>query len=164
MGVVNLYGCTSVIIASKYGAYVSHFWEAPSFLQENKEAPWHFDQAQFTNNVLNTLGSGCKWIEKDGFKGDYFFRTEVGSICQPAFYADDADTQVIIVTPWLPAQPTIKYPNQVSQIRQHIKQLLPNAAEAQVAGYFNIGESDRRITNERFVDNGRFTFGKVLLN
>lgn len=78
-------------------------------------------------------------------------------------HADDADTQVVIVTPWLPGETNIKYPNQVSQIKKHIEKLLPNAAEPRIRGYFNIGQSDALIDNERFVDNGKFT-GKVLLN
>lgn len=50
----------------------------------------------------------------------------------------------------------IKYPNQVSQIKKHIKKLLPNAAEPRVESYFNIGQSDALIDNERSVD--RFLF------
>ena len=60
----------------------------------------------------------------------------------PGFHIQDADTQVIIVTPWVPGTTTVKFPNQVNQIKQHIKQLLPNAVEAKVEGYFNIGHSD----------------------
>lgn len=164
MGVVNLYGCTSVIIASKYGAYVSHFWEGPSFISPGANDHWAFNQEKFNHDVINTLGNGCHWTENDGFQGDYFFPAKVDSICLPGFHADDADTQVVIVTPWLPGETNIKYPNQVSQIKKHIKQLLPNAAEPRVEGYFNIGQSDSLIKNERFVDNGKFTFGKVLLN
>lgn len=114
--------------------------------------------------MIVLLGNGCHWVEKDGFQGDYFFPTKVDSICLPGFHADDADTQVLIITPRLPGQMTIRYPNQVSQIKNRIKKLLPNAAEPRVEGYFNVGESDELVTNERFVKNGRFTFGKVLLN
>jgi hypothetical protein len=48
IGVKGLYGCTSVVVASQQGIWISHFWEVPSFQT----------QAAFQKDVLDTICAG----------------------------------------------------------------------------------------------------------
>lgn len=57
----GLYGCTSVVVLSQAGMWVSHFWEIPSF-RASKEA-WGqprtaADIANFNDHVINQMQNG----------------------------------------------------------------------------------------------------------
>lgn len=48
MSLRGLYGCTSLIVLSHQGVYISHFWEDPSFLNDNN----------FQKQVIDVLENG----------------------------------------------------------------------------------------------------------
>ncbi|KAI9841870.1 MAG: hypothetical protein M1837_000340 [Sclerophora amabilis] len=52
MAVRGLYGCTSVVVVSNRGVYMSHFWEVPSFQDLTRF------RADVINNLYNGDGSG----------------------------------------------------------------------------------------------------------
>jgi hypothetical protein len=54
-GVVNLYGCTSVIIVSDNTLYLSHFWEARSSIDEHEPGKWDHVTKRFEEDVLETV-------------------------------------------------------------------------------------------------------------
>lgn len=48
----GLFGCISIFVVSRKGAWISHFWEAPSF-------SWNLpDSQEFRTDVLNPLDTG----------------------------------------------------------------------------------------------------------
>jgi len=77
IGVKGLYGCTSVVVASQQGIWISHFWEVPSFQT----------QAAFQKDVLDTICAG------DG--------TDLmpGLSQYAAQFAEPQNSKVVIVTP-----------------------------------------------------------------
>lgn len=54
VAVQGLYGCTSVLVVSQQGTWMSHFWEGSSFKS----------QQAFQADVLNTIcrGDGTNWM------------------------------------------------------------------------------------------------------
>ena len=56
VAVGGLFGCTSVIIMSTKGVWMSHLWEQPSFNLPGRTAAEN--QGNFTNQVINVLGPG----------------------------------------------------------------------------------------------------------
>lgn len=59
--VYGLYGCTSVVVVSQAGMWISHFWEIPSF--RATEATWRQprtapDIAKFNDHVINQMKNG----------------------------------------------------------------------------------------------------------
>lgn len=114
---VNLYGCSSLVIVSKYGVYMSHYWQVQSFNREialdqdgkGKEVKWVvYDPIQFQKDILNTMSNGVGMGEEKGFcrgtsRVDYFIR-------------DDADTQAVIFSPGLPFAEGFLYKERVESM------------------------------------------------
>ncbi|KAI9650140.1 hypothetical protein NHQ30_000153 [Ciborinia camelliae] len=57
VGLRGLYGCTSVIITSWKGVYISHIYEVPVFIDETFQET---DNDYFTANAFNALRDGAK--------------------------------------------------------------------------------------------------------
>jgi hypothetical protein len=111
--VTGLYGCTSVVVVSTKGAWISHFFEANSFLE---------GQAKFEQDVLDGMTSGDGTPFMQGLE-QY---TNLNGI-----FADDTDPTAIIVTPDevpSPFPPTgnALYPNMVDQIKTRLLSIMPS--------------------------------------
>ncbi|KAL4919634.1 hypothetical protein BDW62DRAFT_199647 [Aspergillus aurantiobrunneus] len=162
---VNLYGCTAVILISKQGMYMGHFWEGHGFLQsipiewdENGEVidwvSW-FEQEVFEDSVINRLSSGLI-IDEGGWN--------TGGVQSPYFQDVGAEPQALIITPYEFGTTDIKYPDQVSQIRNNLTSVIPGLPPPMVHGYINPGSKDPAIENSAVVSEAAWTFGKVLLS
>ncbi|KAF2084178.1 hypothetical protein K490DRAFT_68962 [Saccharata proteae CBS 121410] len=115
MAVQNLYGCTSVVVLSELGCWMSHFWEDPSFQ----------DDATFQTDVITQMrdGDGTGWITGlSSYTGSQFAQAQ--------------DPQVLIVTPrnrTHPVDGVYMFPDKVTQMQNTIRSILPSA---------NIGVAD----------------------
>lgn len=114
MAVTGLYGCTSLIIISTKGVWMSHFWENPSFIVPFDDPVEQ--QARFEQQVINILGPG------DGnlFPGLTQFINSNGP------FSPDSNVQAIIVTPqdrYNPLPGIRMYENMVQQIAGNVTKL-----------------------------------------
>lgn len=67
-GVTGLCGCTSLVVASTQGVWISHFWEDPSF-DDSDDHPYITEEQQqeiFKREVLDVLGPGDGTPEFEG--------------------------------------------------------------------------------------------------
>lgn len=86
MRVQGLVGCTSIIVISRKGAWVSHLWEAPGFSHAN---------AQFQHDIIDYLRNGRDPI--DGVESN----TAVLAMVAQNLFAGDDSTRIFIMTPAL---------------------------------------------------------------
>ncbi|OQE25262.1 hypothetical protein PENSTE_c006G04985 [Penicillium steckii] len=183
--VLNLYGCTSVILISKYGLYMSHFWEEPSFVEAGS---FPDVSSRFKDDVLERLEYGIVM--------DMWGNLPINGIHDEIFTAKDAETKAVIVTPsdvdplegfgppvWpeearqqenrkrprnsqLPAA-SLKYPDQVGQIADKIRDLIGGslADGVKIRSYTNAKMPDMANEDEETViDSARnICWGKVLV-
>ncbi|KAF2654199.1 hypothetical protein K491DRAFT_679895 [Lophiostoma macrostomum CBS 122681] len=128
-GVINLYGCTSVIAVSELAFWVSHFWELPSFVTPSPSDPHIIlhDPPTFARDVLdkitNPLANRCLMGRRPGEYQSFACEAANGN------FDGDTNPEFIILTPRaIPAQPhlnpdpqgpnynTLKYGAQISRI------------------------------------------------
>lgn len=115
MAVTGLYGCTSLIITSTKGVWMSHFWENPSFNDPLLNAAQQ--QARFEQQVISKLGPG------DGnniMPGLTQFITPNGQ------FSPDSHVQAVIITPQNrnnPVPGVRMYNNMVQQIAGNVTNL-----------------------------------------
>ncbi|KAF2266752.1 hypothetical protein CC78DRAFT_595429 [Lojkania enalia] len=109
--VVNLYGCTSVIVVSRKRMWMSHFWEVPSFQDPNNVRP----------HILDPLRNGGAGIQEGiaaftGVGGDFENTVE-------------NKVRAFIVTPNRrgvanPASDDLNFPSEVGKIKDELKDIL----------------------------------------
>lgn len=108
VAVQGLYGCTSLIIISTQGVWLSHLWENPSF-----QVGGVVNQANFQAQVLNRLGPGDGTT---GFPGiTQYLNSE---------FAADTKPVAIIMTPRnrINPQPNVlMFQNQVTQLSDQVQ-------------------------------------------
>lgn len=108
LAVQGLYGCTSLIIVSTQGVWMSHLWENPSF-----QVGGVVNQANFQAHVLNRLGPGDGTA---GFPGlTQYLNTQ---------FAADTKPVAIIMTPRnrINPQPNVlMFQNQVTQLSDQVQ-------------------------------------------
>ncbi|CAD6593255.1 MAG: hypothetical protein ASARMPRED_007182 [Alectoria sarmentosa] len=88
LAVAGLYGCTSLIVQSTKGVWMSHLWERPSFDDPTINAEQQ--QLRFQQQVINILGPGDG---TGGFPGLSQFLGPGGA------FSPDMHVQAVIVTP-----------------------------------------------------------------
>lgn len=150
VGVVNLYGCTSVIVMSKKGIWMSHFWEVPSFIQpkytdsSRRTVNYKFNQKQFDTDVLSTLNNGCVFDQSPG--------SVEGLLCHTGangWFNEANEPQVVIVTPRekvLNARPgVLQYQDQVDQISARLDVIFPYILLPTVVDYISLGPDGKVI-------------------
>lgn len=119
MAVAGLYGCTSVVVVSKRGVWMSHFWEDPSFQSQD----------QFQTDVLDLLAVGDGTGEMPGIK----------QFIGPGLVFDtDARPHTLVITPRnreTMAPGSYEYGPMVDQIVKSLKDLFPAALPPQVSDY-----------------------------
>ncbi|KAK5788404.1 hypothetical protein VI817_009362 [Penicillium citrinum] len=159
--VVNLYGCTSLILISKYGVYMSHYWQVPTFENQitkidangQEYDTYEYNSDLFRNDVLDTMANGLPMTNTMTF---------VDKITVDLFTREDAETEAIIFTPQGFNSPAVRYPNQVGLIEDKVKELIPGTPVHRYA-YWNAGMPDQRIPDESLVQDMSWTFGKVIV-
>jgi hypothetical protein len=162
LGVVNLYGCTSVMVISNKGIWASHFWEIPSFRlmlpgQPPRVGP--HDPVRFKEDVIDTFDNGCAF---DGSRGE-------GIACHVrnsfSMFDDQFKPQIVVITPRLKmseAKPGIlHYGDEVQQIVNKVQSLIPNSPPPLIVDYVSIEEDDL-VEDAGNPRNFRFTEGKAL--
>lgn len=101
--VQGLYGCTSLILISTQGVWMSHLWESPSFAPNGV-----VNQANFQAQVLDRLGPGDGTAEFPGLT--QYLATQ---------FAADTKPVAIIMTPRNRANPqpgVLMFQNQITQL------------------------------------------------
>ena len=128
MSVTGLYGCSSVVVLSKNGIYMSHLWEEPSFTPYDTP----YDKARFDNQILQALKNG------DGPRMPGLLAlSQHGGI-----FAPNSEPSTFIITPSfaLPRdKPLWRYPRQVIQTKRLLKSMIETPAgqvEPTVLTYF----------------------------
>ncbi|KAM0329417.1 hypothetical protein ACHAQA_004724 [Verticillium albo-atrum] len=118
LGVKGMCGCTSVIVASKKGVYLSHHWENPSLkgaFEKQQAPPGQPDgEAAFQLDVIQELHDSLTCI---GFNKN-----------------DDKELQVFIYTKVdTTANPkTIKYGPQIDQIKDKVAERIPGLSKGDI--------------------------------
>ncbi|KAK8111704.1 uncharacterized protein PG998_008161 [Apiospora kogelbergensis] len=101
MGVKGLYGCTSVIITSKAGAYLSHHWETPFVNEFNSIRDGRGETEVFSQEVVDYLQDVRCLFNKE----------------------EDPSTTAVIYTKL--ADGKIKYEAQVETMKDELASLIP---------------------------------------
>ena len=130
LAVTNLYGCTVVIVTSRTGSWISHFWQNPSFEDDSGE----LNQAVFNKDVLETLDKGCAFVEADnGYVSGLRCQTGAGG-----WFTSEREPEIVIITPRIFSRKaklgTRQFPKQVDQIMEALEDILPYAPEPKVVG------------------------------
>lgn len=108
VAVQGLYGCTSLIIVSTQGVWMSHLWENPSF-----QTGGVVNQANFQAQVLNRLGPGDGTA---GFPGIAQYLT--------SNFAADTKPVAIIMTPRNRVNPqpsVLMFQDQINQLSDEVQ-------------------------------------------
>ncbi|KAH8692385.1 hypothetical protein BGW36DRAFT_431599 [Talaromyces proteolyticus] len=93
VGVQGLYGCTSVIIISQIGAYVSHIWEDPVF-GHNEGSKWiDSPDKDFWTNSFRELYEGGTWAKS--------VRGLIGTDQKKGPLHPDRQPVIFVVTPYV---------------------------------------------------------------
>ncbi|KAI2034922.1 hypothetical protein LOZ47_004857 [Ophidiomyces ophidiicola] len=61
VGLVNLRGCSSVLVASRAGIWWAHFWETPGFRHETLMSGYQYVESLFKTFVLDVFDGGCEY-------------------------------------------------------------------------------------------------------
>ncbi len=108
VAVQGLYGCTSLIIISTAGVWMSHLWEDPSFAVNGV-----VNQANFQAQILDRLGPGDGTADFPGL--NQYLNSE---------FAADTKPVAIIMTPRNRANPqpgVLMFQNQITQLSEKVQ-------------------------------------------
>ncbi|KAF2133064.1 hypothetical protein P153DRAFT_178958 [Dothidotthia symphoricarpi CBS 119687] len=149
-GVINLYGCTSVIVISEEGLWISHFFENPSFVN---------GQSQFHHDVI--------WMGLGSGDGPAWHEEGLWNLAYPGgILGYTSNPKAFIITPRIRTQPPeaalpglLLYANEVGQIATRLQTLIPSAAPPVVIDYIPRGPDELYQLIGVFAN----THGKVLL-
>ncbi|KAI1417120.1 hypothetical protein F5Y13DRAFT_204459 [Hypoxylon sp. FL1857] len=140
MGVKGMCGCTSVVILSKVGAYMTHFWQR------------YFDSNEVSLKAFQSLVI-------DELKGTSKRGNRIVSIpelpCESRENPSANDIQVAIYTPFNTADPSkyAKYPDHVERIKQVLVEEITGLkkGDIKVVGYV----SREKVSNELDKSDGK---------
>ena len=123
VAVQGLYGCTSLIIVSSQGVWMSHLWENPSF-----QVGGVVNQANFQAHILDRLGPGDGTAEFPGL--NQYLNTE---------FAADTKPVAIIMTPrnrFNPQPNVLMFQDQITQLSERVQTIFggTRTANGQVTG------------------------------
>lgn len=136
IGMRGLVGCTSVVVISRAGVYVSHLWENPSFIPAN-----------FQREVLDALDRGGGTDRMPGIRNLTEPRPQLppGVGTRPGLLAAANRPEVLIITPvWTriegdpsttnpdPNPQNLHFPAEVAQIEARLRELPGYEANADV--------------------------------
>lgn len=123
VAVQGIYGCTSVIVVSELGVWMSHFWEDPSFL----------NQQAFRKDILDTICSGDGTDQMPSLK----------QYTQPGGLFDKSQSpHILIVTPRDRQRSmtagALAYTNMVNQLKTELTKCIPKT-DPTLFDYVTIG-------------------------
>lgn len=136
VGVAGLYGCTSLVVHSTRGVWLSHFWESPSFI--DTALTLDEQQLRFQQQVINILGPGDG---TDGFPGLSQFMGAGGP------FGPGTHIQAVIITPRdrdNPVQGVMMFAGMAQQIARTVTRLF--------GGDWDAGNQGNLITPVIFAD------------
>ncbi|KAK4869626.1 hypothetical protein LT330_006008 [Penicillium expansum] len=133
VGVKGIYGCTSVIIASEKGVYISHIWESPVFVDQAFNPT---DDNFFTINAFNSLRDGTVYAQSvTGLIG-----TDQNPGVLNAIYAPKVFVLTPFTTDWdrrkFGISTTLRYQARAQELAQKIANIvLGSGGEGIILGY-----------------------------
>ncbi|CBF70112.1 hypothetical protein AN6134.2 [Aspergillus nidulans FGSC A4] len=139
LGIKGLYGCTSVIIVSSKGVYISHIWEKPTFINRDEEGRiYETDEEYFKKYSFDALTQG----------GEEFDNVEpisslVGTLANPGPLHPKNTPRVFVVTHTTEDGKRLEYEYRVSLLAELFTAFLyqssawgiPQGADGQTVGY-----------------------------
>lgn len=130
IGQAGLYGCTSVVVVSRYAIYMSHHWEVPDFreiVRENGQGVMRINDAKFRSGVLD-------YLEKTLDKPEL-----LGSDRYP-----NPSAKAIIITPKSQYSPALKprYILEIDRISKKVTEILGLSEKPQFHFYRKVRERD----------------------
>ena len=133
-GVIGLYGCTSVIIVSKEGIYISHILENPTFIQDDSRTPT--DDQTFWDQSYNMLENGNPYEPRNSVA----LKKLIG---RNGILRKSALPTIFIITPfttswdedYLGITTILRYDARINRLRQALPQLVPGSRMPDVFGY-----------------------------
>lgn len=134
-GIEGLCGCTSVLVLSDVGAYISHIWD-DSFEEGDCSAE------EAVNNVMGTLWNGNSLDNSPGLRG----LTQPG---QPLSLQNSP--AVFILGGKEDDESELTFENEISILRQHLIQAVPSSENPKIVPYIIDLESTMSLDNH----NGR---------
>ena len=123
-GVNGIYGCTSVIISSEKGVYISHIWENPVFIIGDFVPT---DDNTFTTKAFNALRDGTANAQSIlALVGTDQAPGPLNAIYSPKVFVltpftSDLDRQLYSITT------TLRYQARAQQLAQQIAQIVPGS-------------------------------------
>ena len=135
-GINGLCGCTSVIIVSAYGLYMSHIYEYPVFLADvSGEEFLETNDLFFTNNAFHAL--------RDGTKGATSLTSLIGTDEDPGPLNALYHPEIFILTPLTDeiergtqgVSTTLKYQDRVEQLAAQLATIFPDTSYPVILGY-----------------------------
>ena len=131
VGVNGIYGCTSVIISSEKGVYISHIWENPVFIDGNYNPT---SDNTFTTKAFNSLRYGTQYAQSIT---DLIGTNQVPGPLN-AIYLPKVFVLTPFTTQWdrdnFAITTTYRYQARAQQLAQQVGQILPGS-ENFVLGY-----------------------------
>ncbi|KAF2238245.1 hypothetical protein EV356DRAFT_563975 [Viridothelium virens] len=134
LGVKGLYGCTSVIVASNTGVFISHIWESPTF--KNKGDLSQSDEEVFWRTGYNIL--------RDGNPTDRERSIGFTSLMGPGGILNTTQRPVVfIITPfasqiqrqYLGITTRLRYELRVNKLALALRKRIRSPERAQIIGY-----------------------------
>lgn len=110
LAVDGLYGCTSVVVISTQGVWISHFWEGDSFVPD-----------RFQKDVLDAMDGGDGTPDMPGIRQYTGFRGQFNQAEVP---------RTIIITPRMRASQTpgvLEFRAYVDQIKERLQHIIPSS-------------------------------------
>ncbi|KAK6813847.1 hypothetical protein RU639_010624 [Aspergillus parasiticus] len=149
-GVINLHGCTSIIILTDKGIYNSHFWDSSSFSQSI--IPIH-GPAIFENDVLRPIKPGLRFLTSNDTL------LEGHPACNQCI-RDEDEPQDFIFSPKKRNTNFMQYPAQIEKTVQALWDVLPSAY-VRVVGHVNVGRANSVLMDADFIDPGFGDMGQL---
>ncbi|KAL9024262.1 MAG: hypothetical protein Q9196_006642 [Gyalolechia fulgens] len=132
-GVNGIFGCTSVIVASGKGVFISHIWENPVFIDGNFNPT---DDASFTTDTVNALRDGTEYCQSiTGLIGTDSSPGPLNAIYAPKVFVltpftTDSDRAMFSITT------QYRYEARANQLASSIAQAVPGSGgSGRVLGY-----------------------------
>ena len=132
-GVNGLHGCTSVIISSQKGVYISHIWEYPVFINQDF---FPTDDYTFKTKALDALSNGTATTQSiSALNGTVEAPGPLNAIYSPRVfvltpYTTKLDRQLYGITTEL------RYATRAQQLADQIAQIIPGSGRtAFIQGY-----------------------------
>ncbi|OGM42619.1 hypothetical protein ABOM_009587 [Aspergillus bombycis] len=140
-GVINLHGCTSVMIITEKGIYNSHFWDGPSFSQSTIPIR---GPVIFEDDVLHPIKHGLSFLTSDGTLRE-------GPPACNQIIKDDDEPLAFIFSPKQRNSLCMQYPVQIADIARALREVLPSV-RVKVVGYVNVGRMDPVLGDSDHID------------